>query len=163
MPVGLQEHPDRGYTLRITPEGFAVVEAGKPGCPIASAATTRMIAEGLRARGYVQMLVFGDCLVLPLVDPSMPDDQYHLREVNRFYDAAIGRIVDGCAGRNDDLVRTMTAALDQERGNALRGVVEYYKSEAKCREALASAGFVDISVVHHDSVPVYNLTARKPG
>ena len=163
LPIGMGESPDLGYLLRISPEGLALVEAGRSGCPIADGEMPRAIGEGLKARGYVQMLILSDSLVLPLVDSSMPGDQHHLREVNRFYDAAIARIVDGYRGKNDDLVRTMTGALSQERGNALRGVVEYYQSERTCRDALLSAGFRDISVVHHDSVPVYNLTARKPG
>lgn len=163
LPVGLGERPDLGYLLRIGPEGLASLEAGRAGCPIAGGDEPRAVGEGLKARGYAQMLVLPDSLVLPLVDPSMPGDRYHLGEVNRFYDAATSRIADGYGGKDDDLVRTMTGALNQERGNALRGVVEYYQSERTCREALLSVGFRDISVVHHDSVPVYNLTARKPG
>jgi hypothetical protein len=162
LPVGLEDSPDLGYQLRITPEGLACIGAGRPGCPVAEGDTTRMIGGERKARGYAQMLVFADCLVLPLVDPCMPGDRYHLDEVNRFYDAALARIAAGCAGRDDDLVRRITGAFDQERGNALRGVVEYYQSETTCRDALAAAGFTDISVVYHDSVPVYNLTARKP-
>ncbi len=163
LPVGLGEAPDLGFALRITPEGLACVGGARPGCPITDGETAGAIGEALKARGYAQMLVLHDSLVLPLVDAEMACDQHHLREVNRFYDAAVARITAGYAGRNDELVRRMNGALGQERGNALRGVVEYYQSETTYREALLSAGFADISVVHHDSVPIYNLTARKPG
>ena len=160
--IGPADSPDLGYALQVTLDGLALVRPGRPGCPITVSPASSHIGEALKSRGYRQMLILPDSIVLPLVDPLMARDACHVEEVFRYYDALADRATRGYGNKDEHLVRLVTEAIHLERGNAARGVVEFYQSEEANTEALALAGFTDIISTHHEDSPLYSMVARKP-
>jgi len=118
----------------------------------------------LRNKGYKQITVF-ECaggIIIPLIDTQMPDDiERHIIPVNRFYDE-IQRRANGYSGIDDELVGQISKGIEFERGNALKGIVEFYMGESIILNTLQKVGFVDIHVTHHRTEPFYNITAKKP-
>jgi hypothetical protein len=160
--IGPADSPGLGYELQVTADGLALVRPGRPGCPITVSPASSHIGEALKSRGYRQMLILPDSIVLPLVDPLMARDACHVEEVFRYYDALADRATRGYGNKDEHLVRLVTEAIHLERGNAARGVVEFYQSEGANTEALASVGFTDIVSTHHEDSPLYSIVARKP-
>src|SRR3989338_501562 len=122
------------------------------------------IKSALRNKGYKQITVF-ECaggIIIPLIDTQMPDDiERHIIPVNRFYDE-IQRRANGYSGIDDELVGQISKGIEFERGNALKGIVEFYMGESIILNTLQKVGFVDIHVTHHRTEPFYNITAKKP-
>ncbi len=124
--------------------------------------TDEKLIEELDRRGYRQSLLLADRVVLPLIDPLMESDREGLIErVERYYSAAADRCCRAYEGKRDELVRATLSAMEIEKGHAARGLVEYYMGEPLIRDALDTAGFVDVRVVRK-SEPFYNILAQKP-
>jgi SAM-dependent methyltransferase len=117
------------------------------------------LANYLRGEGYKQLFVFTNKIVLPLIDTEMDKD--YTDRVDKYYSAIIDRAVKGYNGKDDSLLCRIMGGVENEQGNARRGIVEYYMGEGKIVKALKTAGFDNISV-HRTSEPFYNITAVKP-
>ncbi len=119
------------------------------------------LVEELSRRGYRQLLLMADRVVLPLIDPLMESDRKGLIDgVDSYYGAAAERCRRAYEGKRDELVRATLGAMEIERGHAARGLVEYYMGEQLIMDALGRAGFVDTCVVR-ESEPFYNILAQK--
>lgn len=149
--------------VRITEEGFVVLKANKPDEMMLQENKSIEIAHLLKNRGYKQMFIFEDSISMPLIDPKMPEDiEGQIKPVDRYYDAIRNRVTQGYGGVDDKLVAQINAGIEFERGNARRGVVEYYMGENQIVKTLEKVGFADITVKHHQTEPFYNITAKKP-
>lgn len=63
------------YTpIRITGEGMVVIKATAPDQVALVDGKSEVIAQQLNEKGYKQMFVFSDSIVIPLIDPEMPED-----------------------------------------------------------------------------------------
>jgi len=139
------------FSAKINKDGMVVINHA-PG-----------MEDELKSRGYRQMVVQGNCLSLPLIDPEMPEDFDGLvMPVDKFYDAIKKRQME-YEGTDDALVARIFEGTDNERNYARKGIVEHYMGERRIINALGNAGFEEIKVKHHEKEPFYNITAKKPG
>lgn len=155
--------PESGYaSVRITEDGLVFIRATTHNQVMLVDGVSEEVAQKLKERGYKQMFVFSDSIVMPLMDPEMLNDREYIHQVGRYYAAIKERAKKGYSGIDDVLVAQISAGVEFEKGNARRGVIEYYMSERTIVDTLKKVGFIDIQVTHHEAEPFYNITAKKP-
>lgn len=156
--------PQNNYAnLTITEEGTVILLANRPNEIVLRPAQISDLAKKLSKTGYKQMFVFSDSLALPLIDLQMkPDLEKLVRPVDRYYNAVNARIFKGLICKNPELCKAMYNGIEFERGNAKRGIVEYFMGVQKIKAALRKAGFVNISSTKPGKVPLYNILAYRP-
>jgi SAM-dependent methyltransferase len=148
----LHSTPPGEAEIRVSDEGVVHLQPLTRTSASGVSPTNEALVEALGRRGYRQLVLMADHVVLPLIDPLMASDRDGLIDgVDRFYSA----IAERCP------MREMQTALRVERGRAARGIVEYYMGESSIVDALGSAGFDDIRVAR-ESEPFYNVLAKKP-
>jgi len=163
LPVIESMPPNNYANMTITEEGTVLLTANRPNEIVLRPKQINDLSAKLTERGYKQMLVFGDSLFLPLIDPKMKSDSENMiKPVDAYYDAVKGVVFRGLHEQNKKLYNAISEGIEFERGNAKRGIVEYFMGKRKIISALKHAGFVDIDSTKSDIVPLYNLTAYKP-
>jgi hypothetical protein len=101
----------------------------------------------LQEMGYSDVSIKDNSIVLPLIDPGMPDDlSHHIVLVNEYYNAIRSTAEDGfTAGLMDkDLLAAIITGINFECNNAIQGLVEHYTSESRIIESLRKARFSEI-------------------
>lgn len=147
--------------LRITEDGLVVYKNLNPKNPILTSEDLDRIGGELTTRKYGQILKLPEAMVIPLIDPTIPQDvERHISGINRYYEGIRSRSNDYKIN-NPSLYAKLDKAVDYERGNAARGTVEYYVGEQNIVASLTETGFGDINIYHHKTGPFYNITARK--
>ncbi|MFH1053125.1 MAG: class I SAM-dependent methyltransferase [Candidatus Woesearchaeota archaeon] len=156
---------DQNYLeSRVDRNGLIFIYAGNERKRVLSKDQFRGLVNRLVTQeDYGQILTFEDCLAVPLIDNQRGEDvERHLTGVNAFYDAIFSRAKAGYELSDPDLFAQNVSAIDFERGNSLRGIVEFYMGESNIVRTLKNVGFFDIQPCHHKTEPFYNITARKP-
>lgn len=176
--------PDYPYHYRITPssqdsllraapsreeadillsaEGVVRLQPRESRVAFGPSPTNRRLMDELARRGFPQLLLMSDHVVLPLIDPLMECDRKGLIEgVDRYYKTITERCRRAYAGKRDEVVCATERGVCIERGYAARGIVEYYMGEPLILDALGKAGFEEVRVIRQ-SEPFYNVLARKP-
>lgn len=148
--------------VKVTEEGLIILEANNPNEVFLRKGQTVEIANALRAKGYPTVITYTESIAMPLIDPRMEADvKKHINGVFEYYGAIRLRAADYSL-TNKGLFDDLNNAVDYERSNAERGVVEYYMGEGKILAALKKTGFIVEQVVHHPTEPFYNIVAFKP-
>jgi SAM-dependent methyltransferase len=147
--------------VRITEDGLVIIRANNPGQTFHRLKTPDKLARILKEAGYINMFVSFDSISLPLVDHKMPGDQRHIEEVNRYY-AAISARSKPLENINHQLFTDINKGVEFEKGNAERGVAEYYMGEKQILKTLNEVGFQVEQVRHYPIEPFYNIVATKP-
>ena len=154
---------DKYASVKINEEGLIIAKATAPNQVLLVSGKSQEVADKLKKRGYSQIFVFSDSIVLPLIDPKIQEDvKNHIKPVDKYYNEIEQRVINGYAGIDDKLVNQIITGIEFERGNARRGTAEYYMGEKKILNALKEVGFININVVHHKIEPFYNIVAEKP-
>lgn len=111
----------------------------------------------LKTKGYSDVQMSERSVIMPLIDQKK--DRGFINDVKGFYSAICNRTRN--KGLLEETIQEHEKAVSFEESNALKGIVEYYKSFGKIQDALKKAGFESISRKIHKEGPFYNITAHK--
>lgn len=128
------------------------------GDPNDCSSINRELERGLRKKGY-NVTIFKGGITMALIDPaSLKDTERHIMPINRFYDYIRNRSMELL---EPDVSAKICEGIENERGCALKGLVEHYIGEDKIIAALKGAGFNRITRTHHEEEPFYNIVCYK--
>lgn len=115
---------------------------------------TAKIAHQIRMAGY-NVMFRDNYLVMPLIDWSV--DKRFVNNVTEYYDSLYKVAKEN--GCSQYYLKLHRKALEYEEGNAVQGLVEFYRPRDDYISALKKTGFTNIELTK--SFPFYNLTAMK--
>jgi SAM-dependent methyltransferase len=141
------EHPLEENVITIKEDGAVIIEK-----------TNERLVSALRRERYKPILTGAGKVSISLIDPDKDND--FIMGVHTYYDAIYTRAATNEC--NTEQLEELRAALDFEKSNAERGVVEYYKGFTTIKRALERAGFQHIRRKDHKMGPFYNILAVKP-
>jgi hypothetical protein len=114
--------------------------------------------------GTISVGTYGNKQTKPLIDPDNEEDYKGLvLPVDTYYGHLQAKADKGLEkGLIDkELHESVSKAIDFERQNARKGIVEYFSGEEMILQSLEKAGFKVEEVKHHEQEPFYNIVAIK--
>jgi len=105
----------------------------------------RNLSAQLKNKGFKQMLRKKNYLELPLIDSDMKADQVLIKEVNEFYNLN-RELKANLKGFPQSQIQLAVKKGDEERINALKGLVEYFCPVDFIISLLKEVGFVKIKI-----------------
>lgn len=104
---------------------------------------TKDIISKLRNNGYKHIIEKKHSIELPLIDPDIKEDQSMIKEVNEYYDLN-KKLKLNLEGFSQSQMHLAVQKGDEERLNALRGLVEYYCPVDFIISIIKEIGFANI-------------------